>query len=267
MEAGYIRQSKSPFGSPVLLVKKKDGGMRMCIDYRALNKYTIKNRYPLPIIDDLFDQLQGAKWFSKIDLRSGYYQIRIAEGDQFKTAFKTRYGHYEFMVLPFGLTNAPATFMSLMNDVFRPYLDKFVLVYIDDILVYSKTLEEHEENLRTVLNLLRENQLFAKASKSEFFQEEVEFLGHIVTQKGVKTDPKKCQAVLQWPTPTNQTELRGFLGLTNYYRRFVKGYAKIASPLTDLLKKDFRFVWTQKSQVAFDQLKKMLTSAPILILV
>ena len=266
VEAGYIRPSKSPYGSPVILVKKKDGSMRMCIDYRALNKCTIKNRYPLPLVDEMFDQLNGAKWFSKIDLRSGYYQIRIAEGDQHKTAFKTRYGHYEFMVLPFGLTNAPATFMSLMNDIFRPYLDKFALVYIDDILVYSKSLTEHEEHLKIILNVLRENKLFAKASKSEFFMENIEFLGHTISVDGIGTDSSKCTAILNWPQPNNQTEIRSFLGLTNYYRRYVKDYAKIASPLTDLLKKDKRFLWTKRVDATFQDLKRKLTTAPILII-
>ena len=193
----------------------------MCIDYRALNKVIIKNRHPLPLIDDLLDQVQDTKWFSKIDLRSGYYQIRIAEGGEEKTAFKTRYGHFEFLVLPFGLTNAPATFMTLMNDIFRPYLDKFVLVYIDDILVFSKNLEEHEKHLRKVLHLLRENKLLAKANKSEFFQEKINFLGYTISKDGIGTDLAKCKTILDWLKPTNQTELRSFLGLANYHRRYV----------------------------------------------
>jgi hypothetical protein len=183
--SGFIQPSKSPFGAPVLFVKKKDGTMRMCIDYRALNSITIKNSYPLPRIDELFDRLQGAKVFSKIDLRSGYHQIRIAKEDVPKTAFRTRYGHFEFLVLPFGLTNAPATFMHLMHQVFRPLLDKFVLVFLDDILIYSKNLQEHEQHVREVLNLLRQNKLYAKESKCELFKARVEFLGHMVDSTGV----------------------------------------------------------------------------------
>ena len=201
LEKGQIRPSKTPYDSPVLFVKKKEGILRMCVDYIALNKITIKNRYPLPRIDELFDRLRGARYFTKIDLRSGYHQIRIANEDSKKTAFKTRYGHYEFLVMPFGLTNAPATLMSMMNDIFRPVLDQFDVIFIDDILVYSSTLEEHTRNLRHVLQTLRENHLYAKLSKCEFAKQEMEFLGHIVTPNGLKVDPKKVEAITNWPTP------------------------------------------------------------------
>ncbi|GJZ14813.1 putative reverse transcriptase domain-containing protein [Tanacetum coccineum] len=194
LERGFIRPSVSPWGAPVLFVKKKDGSMRLCIDYRELNKITIRNRYPLPRIDDLFDQLQGAKHFSKIDLRSGYHQLRVKEQDISKTAFRTRYGHYEFLVMPFGLTNAPAVFMDLMNRVFHEFLDKFVIVFIDDILVFSKSKEEHEEHLRTVLQILRQEKLYAKFSKCEFWLSKVAFLGHIVLAEGITMDPAKLQA-------------------------------------------------------------------------
>ncbi|KAL2937256.1 Transposon Ty3-I Gag-Pol polyprotein, partial [Bienertia sinuspersici] len=193
LDKGYIRPSVSPWGAPVLFVKKKDGSLRLCIDYRELNNVTVKNKYPLPRIDDLFDQLRGAGVFSKIDLRSGYHQLRIAENDIPKTAFRTRYGHYEFTVMPFGLTNAPAVFMDLMNRIFRPYLDKFVVVFIDDILVYSKNESEHEEHLRIVLQVLRENKLYAKFSKCEFWLEKVDFLGHIISKEGVAVDPAKSK--------------------------------------------------------------------------
>ena len=220
--------------------------MRLCIDYRQLNKVTIKNKYPLPRIDDLFDQLKGASVFSKIDLRSGYYQLRIRDSDVPKTAFRTRYGHYEFLVMPFGLTNAPAVFMDLMNRVFRPYLDRFVVVFIDDILVYSQGEAEHAEHLRLVLQILRDKQLYAKFSKCEFWLREVSFLGHVVSASGVRVDPNKILAILNWKPSRNITEVRSFLGLAGYYRRFVKGFSMIATPMTKLLQKDVKFEWTEK---------------------
>ena len=265
-DKGFIRPSSSPWGAPVLFVKKKDGSFRMCIDYRELNKLTIKNRYPLPRIDDLFDQLQGASYFSKIDLRSGYHQLRVREDDIPKTAFRTRYGHYEFMVMPFGLTNAPAVFMDLMNRVCKPYLDKFVIVFIDDILIYSKSKSEHEKHLHSVLDLLRKEQLYAKFSKCEFWLKEVQFLGHIVTEKGIHVDPIKIEAVKNWNTPTSPTEIRSFLGLAGYYRRFIRNFSKIASSLTALTQKGKPYVWGTKQEDAFQTLKDMLCDAPILTL-
>jgi hypothetical protein len=211
-----------------LFVKKKDGSMRMCVDYHALNEVTIKNKYPLPRIDDLFDQLKGAKHFSKIDLRSGYHQLKIKESDIPKTAFVTRYGQYEFMVMSFGLTNAPTYFMNLMNKVFMEELDKFVIVFIDDILIYSKSVEEHEQHLRVVLGKLRAHKLYAKFSKCEFWLEKVAFLGHILTAEGVAVDSEKVEAVSSWQQPTNVSEIRSFLGLAGYYRRFIEGFSKIA---------------------------------------
>ncbi|GJX83026.1 putative reverse transcriptase domain-containing protein [Tanacetum coccineum] len=237
LENGFIRPSVSPWGAPVLFVKKKDGSMRLCIDYRELNRITIRNRYPLPRIDDLFDQLQGAKYFSKIDLRSGYHQLRVREQDISKTAFRTRYGHYEFLVMPFGLTNAPAVFMDLMNRIFHEYLDKFVIVFIDDILVYSKSEEEHEQHLRIVLEILRQKKLYAKFSKCEFWLQQVAFLGHIVSADGIIMDPSKVEAITKWPRPTTVTEVRSFLGLAGYYRRFVEGFSRLALPLTQLMRK------------------------------
>ncbi|KAL5537339.1 hypothetical protein UlMin_046267 [Ulmus minor] len=207
LDKGFIRPSYSPWGAPVLFVKKKDGTLRMCIDYRELNKLTIKNKYPLPRIDDLFDQLKGAANFSKIDLRSGYHQLRIKDNDVPKTAFRTRYGHYEFLVMPFGLTNAPAAFMDLMNRVFAQYLDKFIIVFIDDILVYSKTPEEHEDHLRVTLQLLRDSKLYAKFSKCDFWLSKVHFLGHVVSKEGVSVDPAKVKAVSKWAAPTSVTEI------------------------------------------------------------
>ena len=264
LDKGFIRPSVSPWGAPVLFVKKKDGTLRLCIDYRQLNKVTVKNKYPLPRVDDLFDQLQGAQVFSKIDLRSGYHQLKIAETDIPKTAFRTRYGHYEFLVMPFGLTNAPAVFMALMNKVFQSYLDKFVIVFIDDILIYSRNKSEHEQHLRTVLQTLREKQLYAKFSKCEFWLDQVVFLGHVVSAKGIKVDPTKIEAVVKWDPPRNVTEVRSFLGLAGYYRRFVEGFSIIATPLTKLLRKHVEFRWTDVCQQSFEELKARLTSAPVL---
>ncbi|GJY56659.1 putative reverse transcriptase domain-containing protein [Tanacetum coccineum] len=221
LERGFIRPSVSPWGAPVLFVKKKDGSMRLCIDYRELNRITVRNKYPLPRIDDLFDQLQGAKFFSKIDLRSGYHQLRVKEQDVSKTAFRTRYGHYEFLVMPFGLTNAPAVFMDLMNRVFHEYLDKFVIVFIDDILVYSKTREEHEDHL----------------------------------PDGISMDPAKVEAITKWQRPTTVTEVRSFLGLAGFYRKFVEGFSFLALPLTKLMRKGEKFVWNEERENSFEELK------------
>ena len=238
LQKGLIRPSASPWGSPVLFVDKRDGTIRMCVDYRKLNEVTIKNKYPLPKIEDLFDQLNGARVFSKIDLRTGYHQLKVRESDIPKTAFTTRYGLFEYTVMSFGLTNAPAYFMNLMNKIFMKYLDKFVVVFIDDILIYSKTEEEHAEHLRLVLETLREHQLYAKFSKCEFWLREVGFLGHVLSEGGISVDPAKIQSIMDWTAPTTQTEVRGFLGLAGYYRKFVEGFSSIARPMTQLLKKD-----------------------------
>ncbi|KAL0554090.1 hypothetical protein IC582_008001 [Cucumis melo] len=264
LDKGFIRPSVSPWGAPVLFVKKKDGSMRLCIDYRELNKVTVKNRYPLPRIDDLFDQLQGATVFSKIDLRSGYHQLRIKDEDVPKTAFRSRYGHYEFIVMSFGLTNAPAVFMDLMNRVFREFLDTFVIVFIDDILIYSKTEAEHEEHLRMVLQTLRDNKLYAKFSKCEFWLQQVSFLGHVVSKAGVSVDPAKIEAVTGWTRPSTVSEVRSFLGLAGYYRRFVENFSRIATPLTQLTRKGAPFVWSKACEDSFQTLKQKLVTAPVL---
>lgn len=264
LSQGFIRPSISPWGSPVLFTPKKDGGLRMCIDYRALNKKTIKNQVPLPRIDEVWDQVGGAKYFSCIDLRSGYHQIRLRNEDVEKTAFRTRYGQFEYLVTPFGLTGAPGCFQTLMNNIFRPYLDKFVLVYLDDILIYSKTKEEHINHLRTILDILRENELYGKVSKCEFLKRQIEYLGHIISDKGIQVNPKKIESVKKWEPPTNVTQVQSFLGLCNYYRRFVKDFAKIATPLTNLTKKDVAFTWGAIEQNSFEALKDTLTKAPVL---
>ncbi|KAL4378458.1 hypothetical protein GQ457_02G023120 [Hibiscus cannabinus] len=261
---GFIRPSTSPWAAPVLFVKKNDESLRMCIDYRQLDKMTVKNKYPLPRIDDLFDQLRGATVFSKIDLRSGYYQLKVREQDVLKTAFRTRYGHYNFLVMPFGLTNAPAAFMDLMNRVFHEYLDQFVVVFIDDILVYSRTEEDHDRHLRLVLQTLLENQLYAKLSKCEFWIREVVFLGHVVSSEGIRVDPKKVEAIVNWKQPTSVTEIRSFLGLAGYYRIFVSGFSKVVAPLTKLLQKGVKYEWSDARQQAFEKLKEALINASVL---
>lgn len=264
LNKGFIRPSSSPWGCPAIFVKKKDQTLRLCVDYRPLNEVTIKNKYPLPRIDLLFDQLSGAKVFSKIDLRSGYHQIRIRPEDVPKTAFTTRYGLYEYLVMSFGLTNAPAHFMYLMNSVFMPELDKFVVVFIDDILIYSKTKEDHAEHLRIVLTRLREHQLYAKFSKCEFWLDTITFLGHILSAEGVAVDPSKVKDILEWKPPTTVHQVRSFLGMAGYYRRFIPDFSKIAKPITELLKNHVKFVWSSECNKAFEELKKLMTTAPVL---
>jgi hypothetical protein len=261
---GYIKPRKS-YGALVLFVHKKDGTLRMCVDYRALNKVTVKNRYPLPQIDDLFDRLSRIKFFNRIDLRSRYYQIRIVEGDEEKTVCRTRYGSYEFLVMPFGLTNAPATFCIVMNDIFREWFDDFMVVYIGDILVYNDSMEEHVEHLQKVFQRLRENKLYAKFEKCEFGVVEVDFLGHRITQEGLKMDDHKVKAILDWEPPRFVRTLRSFLGLASYYHKFIKNFAKIATPLTNLLKKSFgTYEWNEACNEAFETLKGILVKASVL---
>jgi hypothetical protein len=264
LDKGFIRPSTSPWGCPALFMKKKDESLRLCIDYHPLNAVTIKNKYPLPRIDVLFDQLVRAKVFSKIDLRSGYHQIKIRASDIPKTAFSTKYGLYEFLVMSFGLTNAPAYFMYLMNSVFMPELDKFVVVFIDDILVYSMNEEEHVGHLHVVLQRLREHHLYAKLSKCDFWLKEIKFLGHTISHAGIAVDPDKVQEVMNWKPPTTVRQIRSFLGLAGYYRRFIPDFSRIVKPITELLKKEAKFVWGQKCEDAFHALRQHLTTAPML---
>lgn len=265
LQNGLITHSHSPFASLVLIVKKKDGSWRFSVDYRNLNDLTIKNRFPMPIIEEILDEPAGAQYFTKLDMKSGYHQVRMLTEDEYKTTFKTHHGHYQLKVMPFGLTNAPTTFQCVMNQVLQPFLRKFVMVLLDNILIYSNSLEEHMEHIQLVLNTLRQHQLYLKQSKCSFAQHKLEYLGHIISAEGVSTDPQKTADMLHWPTPTTTTELRAFLGLTGYYRKFVKRYGIIAQPLTNLLKHK-NFQWTARAQKAFDELKLAMTRTPILAL-
>ncbi|GBG84166.1 hypothetical protein CBR_g38140 [Chara braunii] len=256
LEKGWIRPSSSPFGAPVLFVPKKEGELRMCIDYRGLNAITVKNVEPLPRIDDLLDRVQGCKYFTKIDLKSGYHQIEVHPDDHYKTTFRTRYGHYEFIVMPFGLTNVPATFQRCMNDLFRPWLDRFVVVYLDDILVFSKTLEEHRGHLRQVLEKLREANFKINAKKCEWAKTQVLYLGHVLDGDGIKPKDSKIASIRDWPTPRTLTELRSFLGLANYYRKFVRNFSTIAAPLRRLLRKETIWKWDKDCTSAMKKLKR-----------
>ncbi|OAO89342.1 hypothetical protein AXX17_ATUG01610 [Arabidopsis thaliana] len=256
MERGHIRESMSPCAVPVLLVPKKDGSWRMCVDCRAINNITVKYRHPIPRLDDMLDKLHGSSIFSKVDLKSGYHQIRMKEGDEWKNAFKTKQGLYEWLVMPFGLTNAPSTFMRLMNHDLRAYIGHFVVVYFDDIL------EEHVEHLKTVLEVLRKEKLYVNLKKCTFGTDNLVFLGFVVSTDGVKVDEEKVKAIREWPSPKSVGEVRSFHGLAGFYRRFVKDFSTLAAPLTEVVKKNVGFKWEQAQEDAFQALKKKLTHAP-----
>ncbi|GBG47513.1 hypothetical protein CBR_g81079, partial [Chara braunii] len=264
LEKGWIRPSSSPYGAPVLFVRKKNKDLRLCIDYRKLNEQTIKNAGPLPRIDDLLERLGGAKFFSKLDLKSAYHQLEIRKEDHYKTAFKTRYGHFEWLVMPFGLTNAPATFQAAMTTEFRHMLDRYVLIYLDDILVYSRSLEEHVEHLRTVLERLRQAKYKANHDKCEFARQELEYLGHYVRPQGIRPLADKIEALRVWPKPTNTTDVRSFMGLAGYYQRFITGYSRIVAPMMTLQSPKVPFVFDDDAHRSFQALKTTMLMAPVL---
>ena len=265
MDRDFIRPSTSPWGALVLFSKKKDKTLQLCIDYRQLNRVTIKNRYHFPRIDDLFDQLRGAHVYSKIDLHTGYHQLRVMVVEIPKTAFRTRYGNFEFTMMPFELTNALAAFVDLMHRVFQPYLDHFVVVFVDDILICSKSEEEHEGHLRIVLQALRNHQLYAKFNKCEFWLTDVKFLGHMVSASGVSMGSEKVEAVMSWERPKSIFEIRSLLGMAGYYMRFIEDFSQLAAPMTRLTRKEVKFEWNDLCEKAFQEFQRRLTSAPILI--
>jgi len=266
LEKGFIRPSTSPCGSPIILVRKKDGSWRMCIYYRALNKITIKNCYPLPRVDDLLDQLKEVVYFSKLDLHSGYHQVRVAEQDAWKIPFKTKQGLYEWLVMPFGLTNAPAAFMRITNDVLRPFLDDFVIVYMDDILIFRKTWEEHLKHVKQTLDVLKREKLYVKLSKCEFGKTSLNYFGHIVEGGELKIDPSKVAVTVNWPKPKSAIEVRRFLGAAKYWRKFISKFSLIVAPLHALTRLNKLFQWGGKQQKAFDTLKEKISTTPVLAL-
>ncbi|SPC60939.1 uncharacterized protein UHOD_11199 [Ustilago sp. UG-2017b] len=264
---GFISPSDSPAASPILFVKKKDGSLHLCVDYRGLNQITIRNRYPLPLIDELLDRLREARFFTHIDLRSAYNLLRIAKGDEWKTAFRTRYGLFQYNVMPFGLTNAPASFQHLMNDTFKDMLDRSLIIYLDDLLIYSSTLEQHQGHVSAVLARLRQAGLYAKAEKCQFSTLQTEFLGFVVSDQGVSMDPSKTEVITNWPVPKSMHDVQVFLGFCNFYRKFIPQYSRTAYPLTQLLRKEAQstpFAWNHAAQHAFEQLRSSFNTDTIL---
>jgi hypothetical protein len=264
LDKGLVRESLSPCAVPTVLSPKKDGGWRMCTDSRAINKITIRYRFPLPRMDDLMDCLSGANYFSKIDLKSGYHQIRMREGDEWKTTFKTNEGLYEWLVMPFGLTNAPSTFMRLMNEVLREFIGKFVVVYLDDILIYSKTKAEHLKHLAIVMRRLQQEKLLVNMKKCSFMKTELIYLGFVISANELKMDPEKVEVIKNWPSPRNVFEVRSFHGLASFYRKFIRNFSGISATMMDTVKKRHKtFHWTVEAEKSFNLLKRKITEQPV----
>src|SRR6202789_4643733 len=261
---GFIRPSNSPHGAPILFVKKKSGELRLCVDYRGLNRISKKNRYPLPLLSDLLDTLKKARCYTKIDLRHTYHLVHIADGEEWKTTFRTCYGSFEWLVVPFGLTNAPATFQRFMNDIFHDLLDIWVVVYLDDILIYSEDMSQHRAHIKEVLRRLRANGLYAGAQKCEFHKDTVEYLGFILSPDGLHMAKDKVQSILDWPEPRKVKDVQSFLGFCNFYRRFIHGYSEITVPLTWLTRKHAPWNFTDSCRTAFNRLKEEFTHTPVL---
>ncbi|PKU61034.1 putative mitochondrial protein [Dendrobium catenatum] len=263
LQRGFIKESLSPCAVPALLTPKKDGSWRMCVDSRAINKITVKYRFPIPRLDDMLDMMTGATLFSKIDLKSGYLQIRIRPGDEWKTAFKTKDGLYEWTVMPFGLSNAPSTFMRVMTQILKPLFGKFVVVYFDDILIYSRSVEQHLNHIQQVYEILKKEQIYANPKKCTFVTNQVTFLGFIISSHGISADPEKVRAINEWPIPKNIRDVRSFHGLATFYRRFIRNFSTIVGPITDCLKKG-DFVWTTSATKAFEEIKRKMVEAPVM---
>ena len=264
LRKGHIRASTSPAGYPILFIPKKNGKLQLYIDYRQLNDITIKNRYPLPLISDLRDRLYKAQWFTTLDLKGAYSLIRIKEGEEWKTAFRTHLRLFKYLIMPFGLTNAPASFQSIINHVLQEYLDLFVVVYLDNILIFSHTLEEYKEHVHKVLQALQNAKLLVEPKKSDFHKQHVKYLGYTISPGKIGIDKSKIQAIEEWPQPKNIKDIRAFLGFVNFYRRFISGYREIATPLTNLTRKNTPFIWDDNTQQAFEDIKARVVSEPIL---
>src|ERR1700688_2441709 len=266
LDKQFIRVSNSPAAAPVLFVRKPGSGLRFCVDYRALNRISRKDRYPLPLIHETLRTIGKAKWFTKLDVIAAFHKIRIAEGDEWKTAFRTRYGLYEWLVTPFGLANAPSTFQKYINWTLRDYLDEFCSAYVDDVLVYSEgTLAEHREHVRKVLRRLQEAGLQLDIDKCEFEVQSTKYLGFVIEAGvGVRMDPEKVKAILSWEAPRSVKGVQSFIGFANFYRKFIQGFSDVVRPMMSLVKKDTAFAWTAEADQAFEQLKGLFTEAPVL---
>jgi hypothetical protein len=264
LERGWIQESTSPAGAPIHFVQKKDGSLRLCVDYRGLNAIMVKDRTPLPLIGEALDRLANAKIYTKLDVKDAYHNLRIAEGDEWKTAFQTKYGLYEYLVMLFGLTNAPASFQRWMNEVLSNYLDVFCIAYLDDILIYSENLEQHRQHVKMILRRVEEVGLTLKALKCEFHTNKTEYLGYIISPTGIEMDPEKVRAVAEWKELMNVKGVQSFLGFANFYRRFIRDFSKITAPLIQLIRKDTPWGWDDDAQAAFEELKEAMVSEPIL---